>query len=253
MIDRYQLLCSALGYRSYGYSVIPVNRSNKKPLIRWGPYQIRPPSIQEIENWWARWPLANIAVITGPVSNIIVVDVDSDKGMERINALIAESTIKPYCRTPRGGAHFWFKYREGLQTKAGVLEDIDVRAKGGYVIVPPSIGANDVPYRWVLPRDDSEPLPQMPGSLFEALRAPASPSHEIERVMAEFQRDNISIQYTTKRDIDPAKSLPDEAIFHIARHLAQGGMSRDNIFKVLVFILSHCDPLCSEKEAIIKF
>ena len=93
----------------------------------------------------------------------------------------------------------------------------------------------------------------MPDSLFEALRAPAPLSNKIEKVMSEHQKGNISVQYTTKRTISPAKGLPDEIIFHIAHHLAQGGMSHDNIFKILIFILSHCDPLFSEKETCIKF
>ena len=35
---------------------------------------------EQIRNWWTRWPYANIGIVTGKVSGIVVVDVDPEKG-----------------------------------------------------------------------------------------------------------------------------------------------------------------------------
>jgi hypothetical protein len=34
----------------------------------------------QLETWWSKWPQANLAVATGPVNGIVVVDIDPAKG-----------------------------------------------------------------------------------------------------------------------------------------------------------------------------
>ena len=44
-----------------------------------------------IEQWWHRWPNANVAIRTGAASGIVVLDIDPDHGGETtIDRLIAE-------------------------------------------------------------------------------------------------------------------------------------------------------------------
>ena len=80
-------LKAALYYREkLNYSVIPVG-PNKKPLVEWKEYQEILPSPGEIREWWLKYPEANIGVVTGKVSNIVVVDIDSDDGMSAAHVL----------------------------------------------------------------------------------------------------------------------------------------------------------------------
>ncbi|MBC7341544.1 MAG: bifunctional DNA primase/polymerase, partial [Clostridia bacterium] len=65
----------AFEYQRQGFAVIPVSR-DKKPLIPWQEFQHRKPAPQEIAAWWKRWPKANVAIVTGAISGIIVLDVD---------------------------------------------------------------------------------------------------------------------------------------------------------------------------------
>jgi hypothetical protein len=104
-----------------------------------------------IENWWAQWPDANIAVATGKVSGIVVLDIDGEKGEARLQELEAQfapllETVE--VRTGRG-RHLWFRYPKDVDhipSSAG--DGLDVRADGGYVVVPPSVHASGRSYEW---------------------------------------------------------------------------------------------------------
>jgi hypothetical protein len=51
--------------------VIPCASRGKKPLIDWQRYITKRASVQEVDEWWNRWPDANIAVVPG-VSRILL-------------------------------------------------------------------------------------------------------------------------------------------------------------------------------------
>ena len=70
----------ALAYLAKGYSVIPLRVGDKRPAISWSEYQKRKPTEDEVKGWWAQWPDANIALVTGAVSGLWVLDVDVKGG-----------------------------------------------------------------------------------------------------------------------------------------------------------------------------
>ena len=43
----------------------------------------------------------------------------------------------------------YFQYtRDDIKNRAGILEGVDVRGEGGYVIAPPSMHPNGTEYQW---------------------------------------------------------------------------------------------------------
>jgi hypothetical protein len=40
------------------------------------------PTEQEVTDWFDRWPNANIAIITGKISNLVVFDLDSEHAVQ---------------------------------------------------------------------------------------------------------------------------------------------------------------------------
>ena len=51
--------------------------------------------------------------------------------------------------TGRGGNHlFYNKTNRQISNKAGVLDGIDIRGEGGYIVAPPSIHSNGKQYEW---------------------------------------------------------------------------------------------------------
>lgn len=110
------------------FSVIPVNK-DKIPMIEWREFQKRFPTYEEIEKW-SNFPDPELGIVTGAISDLTVVDVekDGDGSFLPQNTLIVE--------TGGGGAHFYFKYREDLRNKARVMDLVDIRSEGGYVVAP---------------------------------------------------------------------------------------------------------------------
>ncbi len=136
-----------------GWSVIPVG-VDKKPTIAWKPYQTQKATSEQIKSWFSASG-TNLGIVTGKISNLIVVDIDvrnggSDEAFKDIN------TIK--CKTGGGGWHYYFKYEDGIQNKAGIQQGIDIRGEGGYVVVPPSIHKSGNSYEWINSPENTEVL-----------------------------------------------------------------------------------------------
>lgn len=126
----------ALHYARQGLSIIPV--SGKIPLIKWAEFQERCASEEEIKAWWEKWPEADIGMVTGGITNRIIVDVDGLEGRASYERLYSSSTLK--VQTKRG-FQLHYKYPtgfEGKTTLAGLLPGIDTRGRGGYCKLPPS-------------------------------------------------------------------------------------------------------------------
>ena len=73
------LLQAALRYMKSGKSVFSVDRGSKKPLVPWKNYQDRLPSEEEVRTQWNQHPNANIAMATGHLTGLVVIDCDSEE------------------------------------------------------------------------------------------------------------------------------------------------------------------------------
>jgi len=152
-------LSQALHYaEKLGWSIIPVGR-NKKPLFEWKKYQNEKASAEQIISWFEKYPNANIAVVTGQISNLTIIDVDprhngTDEPFKDIQ------TVKS--KTGGGGWHLYFQYEEGTQTNSGIKPGIDVRSEGGVAVLPPSDHESGNNYEWLVAPDQNNlaPLPE---------------------------------------------------------------------------------------------
>lgn len=150
----------ALAYLDLGWSIIPVTPGRKKPNVLWTEYQTRPPSRDEVLRWWARWPDANVGIVTGRVSGLVVIDVDVQHGGS-VESAYAEAETKMIVRSASGGYHLYYAYPEGVESvgnRVGLKPGIDLRGDGGFVVAPPSV-AGGGEYSWVS-RGEPAPFPQ---------------------------------------------------------------------------------------------
>jgi len=135
-------------YCNKGFSVIPVKK-DKRAYVDWKDYQNRRATIAEIEAWWKVLPDAQIAIVTGEISNISVVDIDVknfDGDPSTLWSFLPENTM--IAKTGSGGRHYFFNHMPGLRNKAGIKPHIDIRAEGGYFIAAPSV--SDIgSYEWI--------------------------------------------------------------------------------------------------------
>ena len=66
----------ALKYYEQGFSVIPIIPGQKKPMIKWQPYQNERATPEQIKQWWTETPNANVGIVTGKISDLFVIDLD---------------------------------------------------------------------------------------------------------------------------------------------------------------------------------
>lgn len=128
------------------------------PAIAWREYQTRLPHDGEIARWFGGAPM-NIAVITGTISDVVVIDADSPQALRWCTKNLPYT---PWQTQTSKGFHLWYRHpglhvpnRARIETKDGRLA-IDVRGDCGFVIAPGSIHASGAEYReagdWTIPR-----------------------------------------------------------------------------------------------------
>lgn len=133
--------------------IFPCNQE-KEPLVPKGFYDA---SCEEsiIKTWWTKWPNAAIGMPTGIVNGMIVLDIDMKNGKDGeaslknlLTKLNVTLPITRIVRTPSGGRHIYFDNNNikinGSVEKIGI--GLDIKAEGGYVIMPPSKNSNGKSY-----------------------------------------------------------------------------------------------------------
>jgi hypothetical protein len=132
---------AARHYAEQGIPVFPCSPKNKSPMVNGG-FHSATTDANQIKAWWTKWPKAMIGMPTGPASGIDVLDLDVDqnKGKNGLAELPDWQQRSPIIvRTPRGGAHLWFKSNGSIRNSTDIIaHGVDTRGEGGYVILPPS-------------------------------------------------------------------------------------------------------------------
>ena len=126
----------ALSFIEAGYSILPFTTDKNFKLISWKPLQTERLTKEQIQEWWTRYPNANVGIITGEISNLTVIDFDigddgklSAQQLEIMKKLPPTLTIK----TPSGGYHFYYLYNAKIKTGSFEELGIDIRNDGGIV------------------------------------------------------------------------------------------------------------------------
>lgn len=137
---------AALYYHNIGLMPIPVKE--KKSAISWGDYVDRVAPSSRVDEWFKETNAGyGVALITGPVSQTIVLDLDGKEALQHIknNYFIP----KTWMAKTRKGRHVYFKWSNDINVSTTIVElagikGVDVRGRGGYVVAPPSYGI----YQW---------------------------------------------------------------------------------------------------------
>lgn len=246
MSDKLQ---TALKLCEANYCIIPVSK-DKKPLIAWTEYQTRKSTPEEIKEWFKKFKNPNIGIVTGQISNLLVVDCDSQEAIEQIESMLPDNIVLPVSATPRGGRHYYFAHTDGIPNKAGILSKIDVRSLGGYIVTCPSISSNGKAYTWESESTllDTVP-PVLPVNLLNAFKANIKDSiHYIEGGFVKGGGNNITGSGTKLFQ----QGNRDQDLFHVANCLIKGGANQAEASQVLNILSENCNPPFPKKEIKIK-
>jgi putative DNA primase/helicase len=168
----------AAKYRRRGWATIPTKPRSKEPNLReLRPYLARKATQEEIGAW--SWP--GVGIVTGPLSGVLVLDADGPEGEAELKK--HGHPVTPMARTQDGGLHLYFKHPAyHVGTGIRVAPGLDVKAAGGYVVAPPSVGPSGRAYEWIVSPDVAD-LAEPPGWLMGLLererpKGPAGPVGE---------------------------------------------------------------------------
>jgi hypothetical protein len=150
-----------------GFSVIPLlgnsaPQSPKAPAIgSWREYQTRLPRPDEITAWYATHPQRSIGIITGRISQLLVIDLDSAVTAHHFKELLPDLTSTfTVLSGNRQLPHYYFRIPDDLTVPARRTHGIELRSDGQYVVAPESVIngrtwqiARLAPMRWLTARD----------------------------------------------------------------------------------------------------
>lgn len=159
------MLEAALEYAAKGWRVFPCLPGGKAPMTTNG-FHDATTDTNQIQQWWSRWPDANVAVALDSLS-LFVIDIDPRNGGSTPIGLPETLTTL----TGGGGEHYYFSYSPlavvGRDFRKIFAQGVDIKTDGGYVLLPPS--TTTTTYRW---QDSNTPISEAPDWLLEAVLKP---------------------------------------------------------------------------------
>lgn len=230
---------AAIEYAKKGFAVFPLKYRDKVPLTRNGCKDATTDAAQ-IKAWWQKYPNANIGLATGSVSqNVFVIDldIDEDRGIDGYHSL--EDWQREHGDFPetwtaitgRGGYHLYYRGNGKIKNRAGIIDGVDIRGNGGYVVAPPSIHKNGRRYEWEYSPDEFE-LAKADNNVMYFL------NHDDHRQSASFTMPNIV-----------SAGQRNQMLFRFACMMQAKGASDQSVFAAtMAENESSCSPPLTEQE-----
>lgn len=253
-----------------GWSVIPIHRPGSYPApgkpgklpwlagkpYRWERHQHERAPFEVVAGWLEAG--AQMAIVTGPISDLVVVDIDGPNALDRAHDLLPPCPVRVMTAT---GAHWYYRHPgRPVATRARVYqwgeEGIDIRGdRGGYVVAPPSLHASGHVYRALDGFLDE--LPPYPAELLEPARSerirpksPYEPLRDCRRSPAQLLADRARALARGRGYLAAAgpasKGQRNDKAFAMACWLTvdpEGPrLEQEAAFELLAVWASRCDP-----------
>jgi len=165
---------AALEYIEEDLSIIPIKPGTKRPCCEWQEFQERAPTEEEVEAWFDAWPNAQIALVTGHVSGVAVIDLDNEDAVQWAK----QNLPRPGALQKTGkGWHLLYGTNGTLiPNRAKIRDGVDIRGDGGYILIEPSLHPeHKTPYELDFkPTFDWHNLPTFPKNFLPQNDTPAN-------------------------------------------------------------------------------
>lgn len=134
-------------YLAKQWSVIPIKKNDKRPIIRWGKFRYERMKETDVEKFFKK--ACNIGIVTGKISQLVVLDYDINGNDDKrfLEKLFSTDTLTV---ETGNGFHFYYAYPGfPVRSRNRLLPFLDVRGDNGYVVAPPSVHENGKVYRFI--------------------------------------------------------------------------------------------------------
>ncbi len=149
------------------FPIVPIFNNNNFPSVPWKDNKNHIDTIEKLESQGEYFEYVNkkgetktgkitgAALLTGKMSGIMILDLDRNHGDNCADGLVNYKELvdglnlseddknKAFntftVKTPNGGLHLYFQYREGLKSDSNKDLSIDVKTDGGLIVLPGSL------------------------------------------------------------------------------------------------------------------
>jgi hypothetical protein len=122
--------------------------------------------LDQLAVWWKRWPGSNVGIAV-PGTHVVV-DIDGPAGMEALADY--ELPLTAFAETGKG-YHLVYTTDVPIRPKVAVLDHVDIRGEGSYIVAAPSVHSNGKAYKWITPLADAMPAPDWVTQMASSRRA----------------------------------------------------------------------------------
>ena len=150
------LQAAALAYSERGWPVLPLVPREKRPLAKRGLLDASADATQ-INEWWSRWPNANIGLRTGVAFDVL--DIDGEVGLASLSEIAGPGYAHPGPVSRTGRGLHWLFLPNNSMNRANFLPKLDWRGTNGYIVAPPSVHPDGHLYEWVQ-QGELPPVPE---------------------------------------------------------------------------------------------
>ncbi len=258
MIPAYTSRDWALDLHDHGFQVVLVPLKGKHPAVPWKQYQDQRIPREQVEEWFLQGE-HNLAIITGVISGIVVVDGDSLQACEFIEETCTKT---PMVVQTRKGRHYYYRHSGTKVPNACRVLDIppvDLRGDGGLVIGPGSTHPSGHVY-CLTSESNITPPPELP--LYEESWFPdavkAEPTSFVRPVLhfggpAEKDAYELAVRYMNNVPGAITGTGGDNHTYVQACRLVRGfNLSDDQALDIMREWNARCQPAWSDQELAAK-
>lgn len=261
-----------------GAFVFPCRPGAKVPATKNG-LKDATTNVAQVDKWWTKNPDYNVAVSCGP-TELVVIDLDQGPtAVETVDghpevvwhdpdgfgswARLLDAGPHPWpttmeVGTPRGGLHLIFLTPDGvhIRNSAGKLGNgIDVRAEGGYVLVPPSVTEHGT----YTTQSDSVAPADLPGWLVDLLTVQPAPARPDLATRLDAPAGSYG-QAALERELGRVAIAPigqrndtvNRAAYNLGQLIAAGALQLEETADALLLAATRAGISEEEAEATIK-
>ena len=224
------LLETAMDYAERGIPIFPCRPDSKAPACLHG-HKDASKDPDQIRAWWEEDPNYNIGLCPEDAGWCVI---DIDPGAE------PQEFPETYeVRTPRGGAHLY--YKGSLPPTAGKLaEHIDTRGRTSYVLVPPSV-VNGKPYEVLHDREIALLPPEIATSIADANKPVAATYAELDTSANVARVQALLADCVLRGDVAISGRGGNNRSYRLAAEIQALGISQENC---LLLLEEHWNPHC---------
>jgi Bifunctional DNA primase/polymerase, N-terminal/Primase C terminal 1 (PriCT-1) len=222
---------------SRGWCLFPIKAREKKPPLVKGWRDKATCNLEQLEAWAVEFPNCNWGLATGPGSGVFILDMDGEPGRASLIAFHRQGNEIPDTLTvnTERGSHLYFRWPEGQSignSTQRISPGLDIRAEGGYVVIPPSFHPSGTQYAF---DDPNESIAEAPKWLLEMVMRNESPAVRLHRA-------EIGILYEGQRN---------DGLFRRGCALRRRGASLEELrAELLQANARNCSPPLSDEEAL---